>query len=113
MAEIAISILMPVYNVAPYLRAALDTVFRQTWQDFELLIVDDGSTDGTRAMLGELRDPRPVRLGSRRRQQARDEPVQPRAAPGIQLAEPATEPALERRASVERVGPVPEARIPE
>jgi hypothetical protein len=58
MADIPISILMPVYNVAPYLRTALDTVFRQTWQDFELLIVDDGSTDGTRAQLAELRDPR-------------------------------------------------------
>src|SRR5262245_9537974 len=58
MADVPISILMPVYNVAPYLRAALDTVLRQTWQDFELLIVDDGSTDGTRAMLAELRDPR-------------------------------------------------------
>src|SRR5262245_7510947 len=58
MVDIAVSILMPVYNVAPYLRPALDSVFRQTWQDFELLIVDDGSTDGTRAMLAEIRDPR-------------------------------------------------------
>ena len=58
MAEIPISILMPVYNVAPYLRTALNSVFRQTWQEFELLIVDDGSTDDTRAMLAEIRDPR-------------------------------------------------------
>jgi GT2 family glycosyltransferase len=49
---------MPVYNVEPYLRGALDSVFRQTWQDFELLIVNDGSTDGTRAILATLRDPR-------------------------------------------------------
>jgi glycosyltransferase involved in cell wall biosynthesis len=58
MAEAPITILMPVYNVERYLRGALDSVFRQTWQDFELLIVNDGSTDGTRAMLSELRDPR-------------------------------------------------------
>jgi glycosyltransferase involved in cell wall biosynthesis len=58
MGAIPISILMPVYNVAPYLRTALDSVFRQTWQDFELVIVDDGSTDDTRTMLAEIRDPR-------------------------------------------------------
>jgi glycosyltransferase involved in cell wall biosynthesis len=56
--EVPITVLMPVYNVAPYLRRALDSVFRQTWQDFELLIVNDGSTDDTRAILAETRDPR-------------------------------------------------------
>jgi hypothetical protein len=56
--EIPVTVLMPAYNVAPYLRGALDSVFRQTWQDFELVIVDDGSTDGTRAILAEVRDPR-------------------------------------------------------
>lgn len=56
--EVPITILMPVYNVERYLRGALDSIFRQTWQDFELLIVNDGSTDGTRAILAEARDPR-------------------------------------------------------
>ena len=56
--EVPITVLMPVYNVERYLRGALESVFRQTWQDFELLIVNDGSTDGTRAILTETRDPR-------------------------------------------------------
>ena len=56
--EVPITVLMPVYNVERYLRHALNSLFGQTWQDFELVIVDDGSTDGTRAILAEVRDPR-------------------------------------------------------
>jgi Glycosyl transferase family 2 len=56
--EVPITVLMPTFNVERYLRGALDSVFRQTWQEFELLIVNDGSTDGTRAILTEVRDPR-------------------------------------------------------
>jgi len=56
--EVPITILMPAYNVERYLRGALDSVFRQTFQDFELVIVNDGSTDGTAAILAGLRDPR-------------------------------------------------------
>jgi glycosyltransferase involved in cell wall biosynthesis len=56
--DVPITILMPVYNVERYLRGALDSLFRQTWQDFELLIVNDGSTDGTRAILAETHDSR-------------------------------------------------------
>ena len=56
--DVPITILMPVYNVERYLRGALDSLFRQTWQDFELLIVNDGSTDGTRAILAEIQDSR-------------------------------------------------------
>ena len=40
-----ISIIMPVYNSEKYLRAAVDSVLKQTFKDFELLLVDDGSTD--------------------------------------------------------------------
>jgi len=43
----AVSILMPVYNGQPYLRNALDTLIGQTFQDFELVVVDDDSTDET------------------------------------------------------------------
>ena len=42
-----ISILMPVYNVEPYLPQAIDSVLAQTMPDFELICVDDGSTDGS------------------------------------------------------------------
>jgi GT2 family glycosyltransferase len=58
MAEVPITVLMPVHNVERYLPAALDSVLGQTWTDFELLVVNDGSTDGTRAILAGRRDPR-------------------------------------------------------
>jgi len=46
-----VSILMPVRNEACYLPAALATLSRQTLADWELVVVDDGSTDGTPALL--------------------------------------------------------------
>lgn len=45
--EYEISIIMPCHNSLPYIKSALDTVFRQTFKNFELLLVDDGSIDGT------------------------------------------------------------------
>lgn len=40
-----ISIVMPVYNVSEYLPKAIDSVLKQTFKDFELLLIDDGSKD--------------------------------------------------------------------
>jgi GT2 family glycosyltransferase len=53
-----VSVVLPAYNRAGTIRAAIDSVLRQTFADFELLVVDDCSTDGTREVVAEVRDPR-------------------------------------------------------
>lgn len=50
-----LSIIIPVYNVEPYLRECLDSVFIQDLADCEVIAVNDGSTDGSRAILEEYR----------------------------------------------------------
>ena len=45
MSELFFSVLVPVYNVAPYLAECVDSVLGQSYPNFELLLVDDGSTD--------------------------------------------------------------------
>jgi glycosyltransferase involved in cell wall biosynthesis len=61
-----ISILMPVYNGARYLPAAVESVLAQTYGDFELVAVDDGSTDGSHDILRRYaRADRRVRVMSR------------------------------------------------
>lgn len=54
------SVVVAVYNVAPYLRGCLDSIALQTYGDWECICVDDGSTDGSGAILDEyqLRDGR-------------------------------------------------------
>jgi glycosyltransferase involved in cell wall biosynthesis len=54
----AITVLMPVYNGRAFIAAAIESVLRQTFTDFELLIVDDGSTDDTLAVIARFDDPR-------------------------------------------------------
>lgn len=53
-----ISILMPVYNVAGYLRMTIDSILAQTFGDFELVIIDDGSTDETIEIIQSYQDER-------------------------------------------------------
>jgi glycosyltransferase involved in cell wall biosynthesis len=49
-----ISVIMPAYNQALFIRDAVESVLGQTLTDFELIIIDDGSTDGTARILKEL-----------------------------------------------------------
>ncbi len=56
-----VSILMPVYNTAPYLREAMDSILSQTFIDFELIVLDDCSPDDAEAILDTYTDPRIVR----------------------------------------------------
>jgi len=46
-----VSIILPVYNVAPYLDEAMQTLLSQTFQDFEIIAVNDGSTDNSLEIL--------------------------------------------------------------
>jgi glycosyltransferase involved in cell wall biosynthesis len=53
-----VSVIMPAYNGAAWIGATIDSVLAQDFTDWELVIVDDCSTDGTRALLATLTDPR-------------------------------------------------------
>lgn len=48
-----ISVIVPVYKVEPYLRRCVDSILNQTFSDFELILVDDGSPDGCPAICDE------------------------------------------------------------
>src|SRR5438132_8680136 len=53
-----VSVVIPAYNSAHYLKAAIESVLSQTFADFELIVVDDGSTDDTAALVRAYNDPR-------------------------------------------------------
>lgn len=53
MDEIRISVIIPVYNVENYLKECLDSIVSQTLEEIEIICVDDGSTDGSAAILRE------------------------------------------------------------
>jgi len=66
-----ISVLMPVYQAEPYLEEAVESILAQSFDDFELLALDDGSTDGSPRILADLA--------------ARDDRIRVRVAPHVGL----------------------------
>jgi glycosyltransferase involved in cell wall biosynthesis len=53
-----ISVIMPVYNCEAYVKEAIDSILNQTFSDFELIIIDDCSTDSTLSIVKSYGDPR-------------------------------------------------------
>jgi len=56
--EPKVSIIMPTWNRAAFIMDAVDSVTGQTYQNWELIIVDDGSTDNTEAIISQIKDSR-------------------------------------------------------
>lgn len=56
----SVSVVMPAYNAERYLPEAIDSILTQTYTDFELIIINDGSTDSTKEIINSYSDPRIV-----------------------------------------------------
>ena len=55
-----VAVIIPVYNARPYLRSAVESVLGQTWQNLEVILVDDGSTDHSLDAVTDIDDRRLV-----------------------------------------------------
>ena len=53
-----ISVIMPTYNASRYIKEAIESILNQTFQDFELLIIDDNSTDETIDIINTFNNPK-------------------------------------------------------
>lgn len=61
-----LSVLMPVFNREKFVAEAVCSILNQTYKDFQLLVYNDGSTDGTVDVLLEIKDPRLVVFGEKK-----------------------------------------------
>ena len=59
-----ISVVMPVYNDAPFLNEAIDSILNQTFEDFELIIINDASTDKSAEIISRFKDKRIILLNN-------------------------------------------------
>jgi glycosyltransferase involved in cell wall biosynthesis len=53
-----VTVILPVYNAEKYLKEAIDSILNQTYTDFELLLINDGSTDSSEKIILSYNDPR-------------------------------------------------------
>ena len=83
----AVTVVMPLYNKRAFVVRAVQSVLAQTWREFELLVIDDGSTDGGGELVRELSDSRVrvVRTDNRGPGAARNLAVLESGAPWIAL----------------------------
>ena len=72
-----VSVILPTFNRGIYILEAINSVLSQTLQNFELIVVDDGSTDNTRSVLESIRDERVICIyqGNRGRSAARNKAI--------------------------------------
>lgn len=59
-----VTVSMPAFNAEQYIGEAIESILNQTYKNFELIIVDDGSTDGTRKIIERYSDPRIIKIFS-------------------------------------------------
>ncbi len=56
--KVLVSVIIPAYNAAEFILATIESVRAQTFPDWELIVIDDGSTDNTRSLVATCTDPR-------------------------------------------------------
>jgi glycosyltransferase involved in cell wall biosynthesis len=59
-----VSVILPVYNAEKYLKEAIDSILNQTYTDFELILINDGSTDGSQEIIDNYKDHRIVHISN-------------------------------------------------